>query len=745
MDVPSSTVRQHTRLAAWAADELRPEQLVRSLVAALLGYMLQIMFVLSFAALLFAGPLANQLSSAIGLLLVGDAVLVLVVALLSSYAGSIAVSQDVSGAILATTVAAVTGAMAGRAGPADQLATIIILIVGTSLITGLCLLLLGYFRLGGLVRFLPYPVMGGFLAGTGWLLLKGGIGVMADPSLGAGLLAPLVLAHWLPGLVFGIVLLAVVKRSAHPLVLPGVFCSAAGMFYLVSWLSAAPPDRLGAQGWLLGPFPSSGLWQFPLSAARLSHADWLVLAGQSAAIVPILLVSMIALLLNASGLELVAKRDINLNHELMIAGAANLLGGLCGGMVGYHAISLSTLNHTASGGKRLPGVLIAVGVGLTVWLGAAVFAYLPKFLLGGLLIFLGLALLIEWVYQAWFTFSKIEFVIILVILAVIAARGFLEGIGVGLVAAIGLFVINYSRIDVVKHALSGASYQSRVTRSHAQQQVLAVHGDQIVILRLQGFIFFGTANRLFERLRERALQVDAVPMRFAVLDFAQVSGLDSTALLSFSKMVQLARAQRCVLVLTGLSAAMRDQMARGGLVAEPGVIEICSDLDYGVEWCENQIIAQLRLDEDQASSLQDQWQYIVPNDEQLAALIGYLKRREVAPGEYIIRQGDPPDLIFFIERGQVTARLESDDRPPVRLETMRGGRTVGELGFYLGSRRTAAVVADQPSTIYFLSKRDLEQIEENDPAAAYTFHRVIAHLLGERTVHLIRAVDALRK
>src|SRR5581483_9529095 len=171
-----STVRQNTRLAGWIADELRPAQLARSLVAALLGYLLQVIMVLSFAALLFAGPLASQLPGAIGLLLVGDAVLVLVVALWSSYPGSIAVSQDVPGAILATAIAAVAGTLAARAGPAEQFATSVLVVVGTSLITGLCMLVLGSFRLGGLVRFLPYPVMGGFLAGTGWLLLKGGVG-----------------------------------------------------------------------------------------------------------------------------------------------------------------------------------------------------------------------------------------------------------------------------------------------------------------------------------------------------------------------------------------------------------------------------------------------------------------------------------------------------------------------------------------------------------------------------------------
>ena len=100
--------------------------------------------------------------------------------------------------------------------------------------------------------------------------------------------------------------------------------------------------------------------------------------------------------------------------------------------------------------------------------------------------------------------------------------------------------------------------------------------------------------------------------------------------------------------------------------------------------------------------------------------------------------------MYFIESGQVTAQLEQPGREPLRLETMRGGRTVGELGFYLGTRRSATVVADRPTVVYVLTQAELARLEREDPAAAHAFHRVIVHLLGERVLHLVRAVDALR-
>ncbi len=125
-------------------------------------------------------------------------------------------------------------------------------------------------------------------------------------------------------------------------------------------------------------------------------------------------------------------------------------------------------------------------------------------------------------------------------------------------------------------------------------------------------------------------------------------------------------------------------------------------------------------------------------------LIKHMEYKVVAAGNYIIKQGADDDQIYFIESGQVTAQLEFPDAPPKRLETMQGGRAVGELAFYLGTKRSAAVVADRASSIYCMSKDTLARIEQDDPEAAYAFHRVIIHVLGERVLHLVRAVDALQ-
>ena len=110
-----------------------------------------------------------------------------------------------------------------------------------------------------------------------------------------------------------------------------------------------------------------------------------------------------------------------------------------------------------------------------------------------------------------------------------------------------------------------------------------------------------------------------------------------------------------------------------------------------------------------------------------------------------MRQDDAPDNIYFVESGQVTAQLEYPNQAPVRLETMKSGRVIGELGFYLGQKRTAAVIADEPSTVYLLSSKNLAKMEKQAPEVASYFHQLIIQLMAERTTHLIRTVAALEK
>jgi sulfate permease, SulP family len=700
----------------------------------------ELIFAIALATLVYRGQSADNIAHGIGLIVLGSIPMLLVSPLLASYKAYIALPQDAPIVLLALIAASMTQQMAGASDRA-RFVTLAATIAITTLLTGLTLLLVGQFKLGSLVRFLPYPVIGGFLAGTGWLLLLGGIEVMTDLPFGLANLAqyvqPGVIAQWVPGLLAGAAIFWTLRRSDNYLLFPIMLLGLAALFHVIAAMGGASVTTLSAQGWLMGPFSNAQLLG-PLSFADARLIDWSFLGAQSVSLVTIVLISLASLLLNISGIELFLKRDIDVNRELRAYGLGNIISGMLGGSAGYPLISLTTFVHKIGGEQRLIPLTAAAVFVLPFLFGFAALSYIPKLMIGAMLIVFGLSFLFEWLYEAWWKFSKLEYAIVLLILVSIATLGFLPGVAVGFVAAVALFVISYSRVNVTRNTLTGAEIKSRIARSPAERAVLDAHGHKTLVLKLQGYLFFGTAHTLLENLRQRIDHEAAAELRYVVLDFEKVSGLDASAMLSLVKLKQVLDARAVSILIAGATARIQQRLQRDAFAGESAVFR---NLDHAMESVERNLLTDVA----QPHTLRDSMASAARDDAQLAALFTFLDRRQVAPGDYLIRQADPADDIYFVESGRVTAQLENPGNPPVRLESMGPGHVVGELGFYLGQQRTASVVVDEPGVVYQLTSASLTRMEQTEPTVASYFHRLIVRLLAARTTHLIRVVDALEK
>jgi sulfate permease, SulP family len=738
-------------------------QVLTSLIAGgVLGFT-SALIAISLAVLAFSDAPAGYLVVGIGYFLFGALVISLVTSLASSFPNSVAIPQDTPSVLLALMAGSIASQMSGAA-PEEIFYTVVVSMAVASVLMGLLLTLLGTFKLGSLIRYVPYPVIGGFLAGTGWLLTNGAAGVMLGSSIASidlfSLFQAEILPRWLPGLVLAVALLLLLRRYRHPMLLPGVLVGATLLFYLALFLSGSSVATASAQGWLLGPFPSGGLWQ-PLTLSTLSLVDWGVILAQSATIGTLLLISLLALLLNASGMELAARQDMNLNRELRIVGLANGLSGLGGGPVGYHSLSLSVLSHRMIPQNRAVGVIVALLCGFTLVAGASILSYFPSFLLGGLLLLLGLDFLVTWVSDVRFKLSRAEYAIVLSILLVISTLGVMEGVALGILLAMVLFVIEYSRISAVKHTLSGASYRSKVDRPHSHRQFLRQQGDLLYILELQGYLFFGTANRVLEQVRQRLHNRSLPAPHFVVLDFRQAHSLDASATLSMIKLKQLAQSHGFALIFTNLTPDMRRQLAPELFSqADSNLCYTFPDLDHALERCEEQILAEkgeagasgAAVDDSDLDAFSRLQAELASKERKGAAsgkrsktmdLMKYVERVEVPSGAFLIRQGDAPKGIYFIESGQITAQLTLNDGQTLRLRTMCPGTIIGELGLYANTMASASVVAMELSTVYFLSGEHLGQMEQDEPEMAAVVHRYIAQLASERLLDATHTIRAL--
>jgi SulP family sulfate permease len=721
--------------------------LIPAAVVGLTAGVIAVIRAISYSAIIFSGDLESLSAVGIGLALFSALVLGIWMALASTFPGTVAGAQAEPAVVLALIVTSVIGA-GGIATAEGAVAAILAIVAVSSLLTGLCFLLLGAFRLGNLIRFIPYPVIGGFLAGIGWLLISGSFTTMTLKPLTLENLPYLaqgeMIAKWLPGVAFAFVLWGLQRRLRHYLTMPSVVFGAIALFYLGAWLGGASIADLRAGGFLLGPFPAGGLWQ-PLTPALFAEVDWLAILAEIPAFGSVLIISVISFLLIASSLEVVTRRDIDLNHELRATGIANIVAGLGAGLPGYHSLSLSVLTHRMGAPVRLSGLLAAALCGAVLFLGGDVLSFLPKMIVGGLLFYVGLDFLLEWAVEAWFRLARGDYLLVLLVLATTAGVGFLEGIGVGIVAGLILFTVSYSRVNVVKHALSGVEFHSNVDRSEALRARLKEQGEAIYVLKLQGYIFFGTANRLLNQVRSRAGERDRPPLRYAVLDFRRVNGLDSSAVLSLTRMVQHAQDHDFVVVFTGLTPVMENLLQRESIdPAKNRRVRIFADLDHGLEWCENELLdlAETRADE-YRDPVPEQLRRVNPMAGDLASFMSYTEPVSLKAGDYLLRQGEVSDDLYFIETGKVTAQLETSDGKTLRLRTMGPGTIVGEVAFYLGVPRSASVVADAPATGYRLTKAGLTAMKRERPEIAAVFHEFIAQRLAERVADTNKLLDAI--
>lgn len=719
-------------------------RLVPTLTAGVVIGVVEVVLASSFAALIFSGAASVHVPAGIALTLFAGIVILTVTSLFSSIRGIVGSIQDNPSAVLALIAASITAQLPGARH--ETFLTIVAAIAISGLVTGGVFLLLGRFGAGDLVRFVPYPVVGGFLAGTGWLLLKGGAGVLTDRSLTLASISefaqgPLII-KWVPGLAFAIVVLVLLRRSGHFLILPGAVVAGVVGFYVALAVSGTSIAEAESIGWFLGPFPEgAGLWE-PWAAESITGADWSVLGGEILNILTLVLVTVLALLLNATGVELSMGEDADLNKELRTAGLANLAAGAAGGIIGYLSPSLTSLAQRTGAKSRLVGPVAAVVCGVALLLGTAVLSFFPRMLLGGIVVLLGLAFLVEWVFDAWFKLPRRDYFVVLIILLVVGFVGFLQGVGVGLVLALVLFAVDYSRTNVVKHALTGGTYRSKVERGPRQRESLRRRGERIHVLELQGFVFFGTANSLLDRIRARAQDPRLPALLCLVLDFRSVIGLDSSAVLSFTKARLLARSKGFTLVLTGLGETTRRQLERGG-VAEGDAVRIFPDLDRGMQWCEDQLLARARTSETRpVRSLAKLLRESVGRPVPAGRLMGYLELIEVNEGQELIRQGAPSEDVYFLVSGLLTAQLRRRDGAVVRLRTMSPGTVVGEVTMYTGTA-SASVIGEVPSRIYRLSGRAMKEMERRDPELASTLHRFFATHLAQRLSEATQTMDAL--
>ena len=500
-DASNWTIRQALGYA------LQPQVLLRSALASAIIWLLMASAMPSYAGLIFHGKLSGYFAAGLAIVLVSEIVAVIITSLFSSDHATQVIPQSPTAVIQGMIASSVIATAPADMPPDELFALVYLVIVLASILTGAFLVLLGKVRAGGLIRYIPYPIIGGFMAGLGWLIFNAGFMVLVDLRLNTESLPVLfeseVFARWLPALVFALFILGLRNRIKSTLVMPGAILAALILFYLWATVFVGNMTSLTEGGWLLPDVSNAMSWQWPdfSGIARIEPAIIVASAGH---VLTLVVVYTLNLFLRASAQEIVVSRELNFNREFVVNGIANIAAAVSGGgVVAYHGPISSSLVHVMRVYGRLVGIILALMFLLTLFIGGAIFSLIPRFLPAGLLMYFGLQFMKDWLLDSWFSLPRQDYIVIVVIALVTALFGLLAGIAVGIIVAVSFFVLEYSRMEVIKQEFSGSNHRSNLDRSFAQNQLLQQEGDKILILRLQGYIFFGTAYRFYEHLKSR--------------------------------------------------------------------------------------------------------------------------------------------------------------------------------------------------------------------------------------------------
>jgi len=403
---------------------------------------LGILFDISFAALIFSNSLSDYLSAGIGFVLFSAAAARIMVAFMSSFPGTVSDLAAVPTAILSWSTGMVVRELPPTATPEELLITVIASIALTSMLTGVFLWILGKLKLGNIVRLLPDSVTGGFVASSGLLLIKGAVEILLKQpldSISLQSIGHVALMQWLPGLLLALYLLAVTRHYRHSFVIASSLVGAIALFYGSLSLFGISPTQANAQGLTLGIPSLQTTWQL-LSWSDLLQINWQAISSQWMCAGTVSVLTAVLLLMNVKGMEVAMAKDIDINHELKVAGSANVLLGMGGGILAFHSMGGSMLMHRLGGRSRWVTIIGAVTFILLPVLFSPWLTYFPTSILGGLLLYLGLSCLYEWVCRARTKMTPVNYCIVQVIWVVSGIVGFLQALALGWAIAAGLLL-----------------------------------------------------------------------------------------------------------------------------------------------------------------------------------------------------------------------------------------------------------------------------------------------------------------
>jgi len=634
--------------------------------------------------------------------------------------------------------------------------TILSMMVAIGLLCGALQVAYGLAGAGRLIKYMPYPVVSGYLSGVGLLIILSQIPRLMGIEKGAALLDALASPEswrWAGitvGLVTaGVMLLAPRVTKAVPAAIIGL---AAGVLAYFA-LGLATPSLLVLTGNPLVIGPLGGLEKGFLEtmSMRWSSVGTMELAMFQDLLVTALTLSVllsIDTLKTCVVLDSLTRSRHNSNRELIGQGLGNLASTVAGGIPGAGTMGATLVNISGGAQTRVSG-LIEGALSLLAFLVLGAFiAWVPIAALAAILIVIGVRMLdLRSLHLLRSRATVLDFIVIVSVIVVALTMSLIAASGVGIALAGMLFIREKISSSSVRRKVYGNQVFSKQIRLPEERAILDKRGDEAVIFEMQGSLFFGTTDQIFT-----ALEPELKNRKYLILDMRRVQSVDVTAAHMLEQIEDTLAERGAWLLFSQLPHSVPTGQDMAGYFSEIGLArperhaQVFDELDDALEWVENRILAESGIapGAQQALELREIGLFQGRKQETLADLEAAMEKRTFKAGERIFSIGDSGDELFLIRRGSVRIMLPVADKQSHHLATFGRGDFFGEMAFLDRMERSANAISEVDTELFILSRARFDHLTAVHRMLAISLFEGLARVLADRLRYTNAELRALQ-
>lgn len=635
---------------------------------------------------------------------------------------------------------------------------VVLLMTVLGILSGAIQLLIGFLGVGRLIKYIPYPVVSGYLSGVGLVIIGSQLpklmGVPDGVAWFSALLSP-ALWDWralaVGGATAGVMLLAPRLTRAVPGTVLGLMAGA----LTYGGLAVGDPSlrTLEGNGLVIGELGASGAGYLELIAQRWREIGELRLVqvgnlvGSALTLAALLSIDTLK---TSVVLDQMTRTRHDPDRELAAQGFANVVAATVGGMPGAGTMGASLVNLSSGAQTRISGIVegaLTLVAGLL--LGAFV-AWIPVAALGGVLIVVALRMIDTDPLRFLESRSTVlDFSVVLVVIGVALFVGLIAASAAGVVLSVVLFLREQVGGNVVRRKSLVSRRSSTWYRPEDELRILEARGDAAVIYELQGSLFFGTARQLYLTLEPDLLRVD-----FLILDFKRVQSLDVTAAHMLKQVRDVLAEREAPLLLSSVRETLpngrnlREFLELSGVIDESGTVLVMPSLESAIEWVEERLLGEVSRDDTQLPPLElhEIELFKGSRDDTMADLRACLEERIYLAGETIYRRGDSDANLYLLRGGEVKIMgYVGNSTRQYHIATFGRGEFFGGLAFLDHRPRGNDAVAARDCALYVLSLEKFNFLAEEHKRIAFMIVSKLARTLAIRLRHTDEELTLLQE